>query len=132
MLIRTEAPADILPIDSLLKTVDCWISGLRRRHSAARQKAPKASLVIESGTQRKILKINPLIDWSDEGLMKYIDKHEVPRHPLYDQGYQSIGCFICSTPSLPGEDKRAGRWRWFNGHADVQKDGKECGLHYNI
>ena len=59
----------------------------------------------------------------------YSDEHEVPHNALYDQGYTSIGCHTCSTPTLPHESKRAGRWRWFN---SMNPDGdKECGIHTN-
>jgi phosphoadenosine phosphosulfate reductase len=43
-------------------------------------------------------------------------------------GYRSIGCVICSTPTLPHEDARAGRWRWFNA---LDGNNKECGIHTN-
>ena len=117
------------PHQRLLKTVDCYISGLRRDHSQFRQDTPKASLVREEGSRRNILQLNPLADWTEEQVQVFTAEHGVPQHPLYAQGYQSIGCAICSTPSLPGEDKRAGRWRWFNDNPDLEDDKKECGLH---
>ena len=43
-------------------------------------------------------------------------------------GYTSIGCVICTTPTLPNEPKRAGRWRWFN-QMDADAENKECGIH---
>ena len=121
----------VRPRDKLLQTVDCWISGLRRDHSSFRQQTPKAAMHLEYGTQRKILKLNPLADWTEEQLLDFNRRNNVPQHALYSQGYTSIGCVICSTPNLPGEDKRAGRWRWFNG-SDGGSGDKECGLHYNI
>ena len=122
------------PHDRLVKTMDCWISGMRRDQSDHRRDhAPKATVVPEYGTRRKIFKLNPMADWSEERLLQYIETHRIPTHPLYDRGYQSIGCIICSTPTLPGEDKRAGRWRWFNlKDRPVWDHKKECGLHYNI
>ncbi|NKB67101.1 MAG: phosphoadenylyl-sulfate reductase [Candidatus Latescibacteria bacterium] len=117
------------PHQRLLKTVDCYISGLRRDHSQFRQDTPKASLVGEEGSRRKILQLNPLADWTEEQVQAFAAEHGVPQHPLYAQGYQSIGCAICSTPTLPGEDKRAGRWRWFNDNPVLADDKKECGLH---
>ena len=59
----------------------------------------------------------------------YIRENDVPYNKLYDEGYTSIGCVICSTPTLPHEPPRAGRWRWFNGSPD--DDDKECGIHTN-
>lgn len=126
----------VKPNDELLKTVDCWIAGVRRDQSGLRSQTPKATTVTEYGSRRRILKLNPMADWSQERLLSFLAENDVPRHPLYAQGYESIGCFICSTPTRPGEDQRAGRWRWFNGeeHPDPQ-EAKECGLHvpiYNI
>ena len=122
----------VRPNRELLKTVDCWIAGLRQDQSSFRQDhALKASLVPEYGTRRKILKLNPLADWSEERLRDYTDTHGIPAHSLYAQGYQSIGCIICSTPVRPGEDRRAGRWRWFN-RQQQEETSKECGLHYSI
>ncbi len=119
------------PNDELLKTVDCWIAGLRQDQSSFRQEhALVADLEPEYGTRRKLLKLNPLADWTEEQLLEYTETHDIPVHPLYAQGYPSFGCTICSTPIRPGEDKRAGRWRWFNEGGGA--DPKECGLHYNI
>lgn len=108
-----------------LNTVDVWITGLRRDHSGARSATPQAQF-IEAVSGDK-LKLAPLANWSTEDVWQYIEKLSVPYNPLYKQGYTSIGCVICSTPTLPHEDKRAGRWRWFNSmKAD---DDKECGIH---
>ena len=120
------------PKNSMLETVDCWISGLRWEQSEHRkQTAKKATLIGEYGTQRKLVKLNPLIDWSDQRLERYVRENEVPEHSLYAQGYPSFGCKVCATPIRPGEDKRAGRWRWFNS-TETDSNDKECGLHYTI
>ena len=121
------------PNNALLNTADCWISGQRWDQSEYRKEtAKKAVLIGEYGTRRQILKLNPLVDWSEEQLMEYVEGHDVPVHPLYDQGYPSFGCIICATPVGPGEHKRSGRWRWFNERREDGDDPKECGLHYNI
>ncbi|MBI2433672.1 MAG: phosphoadenylyl-sulfate reductase [Candidatus Hydrogenedentes bacterium] len=113
------------PNQRALETLDVWFTGLRRDHSAFRVDTPKAQIVDRKG--RKLLKIAPLVDWDDDRINAYIREHDVPKSELYDKGYTSIGCKICTTPTLPGEDKRAGRWRWFNAlNAD---DSKECGIH---
>ena len=125
------------PHDKLLKTADCWLSGLRRDQSPFRvENTPKATTVTDYGTPRQLLKLNPMADWPEERILRYVEENDVPKHPLYAQGYGSIGCFICSTPTSPGEPKRAGRWRWFNSDEKPnEEDAKECGLHvpmYNI
>lgn len=107
-----------------LETVDVWITGLRRDHSDTRSETAVASYVqVAWGT---IIKLAPLAQWDEERVREYVREHDVPYNKLYDQGYTSIGCTICSTPTLPWEDKRAGRWRWQN---QVAKDAKECGIH---
>lgn len=112
------------PNQRALETLDVWFTGLRRDQSEFRVNTPRAQLVDRNG--RKIIKIAPLVDWDQARIDAYIAKHEVPKNALYDKGYTSIGCVICTTPTLPHEDKRAGRWRWFN---YLEKDDKECGIH---
>lgn len=55
--------------------------------------------------------IHPILDWSDSQVQEYLEKHDVPVHPLHAQNYPSIGCQCCTTAVAPGEDPRAGRWR---------------------
>lgn len=113
------------PHDRALETVDVWITGLRKDQSAFRAITPKASRV-QRGS-RELLKLCPLADWTEAMVKDYNTRRQAPLNPLYDQGYASIGCIICATPVRPGEDKRAGRWRWFNQYE--QGDKKECGIH---
>ncbi len=113
------------PNKRALDSVDVWITGLRRDQSKGRMLTPKAAEVNQDG--RKIIKLCPLIDWTEEQVSSYISEQELPYNRLYDLGYTSIGCVICSTPTLPHEDKRAGRWRWWN-HLDADNH-KECGIH---
>ena len=110
-----------------LQTLDVWFTGLRQDHSGSRSETPKAQYV--KNEWNTLLKIAPLMDWSTEKIKTYTDEHAVPYNQLYDEGYTSIGCKICSTPTLPHEDARAGRWRWFN-HMDPDSQ-KECGIHTN-
>jgi len=113
------------PNNRALDTVDIWITGLRRDQSTSRMVTPKAVEFDLNG--RTIAKLCPLIDWSDDQVNAYLVRHGVPHNTLYDRGYTSIGCVICSTPTRPGEDKRAGRWRWWNHWK--HDDHKECGIH---
>jgi phosphoadenosine phosphosulfate reductase len=118
------------PNQRCLETLDVWITGLRRDQSQLREQTPKASLVETSNAdktvRRKLVKLAPVADLTEQDLQDYIAQHDVPYNALYEQGYKSIGCVICSTPVLPWEDSRAGRWRWFNRDAD---HAKECGIH---
>ncbi len=118
------------PHDRLLTTADCWITGLRRDQSPSRAQTPKAMTVSEYGSRRLIMKLNPLADWTEKQLLEYTEANKIPVNGLYAQGYDSIGCMICSTPTSAGEPPRAGRWRWFNNDEEMsQEDLKECGLH---
>jgi phosphoadenosine phosphosulfate reductase len=107
-----------------LATLDVWFTGLRRDQSEFRRNVPRVQRVRQG--ERHVLKAAPLIDWTGEDVWNYIREHDVPYNPLYDQSYTSIGCIICTTPTQPWEDRRAGRWRWFNEGTDHQK---ECGIH---
>lgn len=110
-----------------LQTLDVWFTGLRKDHSGSRKETPKAQYAVNEWNT--LLKLAPLADWDSDKIRAYTAEHAVPNNALYEQGYTSIGCTICSTPTLPHEDARAGRWRWFN-HMDP--DGqKECGIHSN-
>ncbi len=113
------------PQRRLLASLDVWISGLRQDQSPGRKDIPKAAVIEFDG--RQLLKLCPLAEWTEAQARDYVERHQVPVNPLYQQGYASIGCVICSTPVLPREKKRAGRWRWFN--QCYGEDQKECGLH---
>lgn len=113
----------VKPNDMALKTLDVWITGLRNDQSRFRKSVPRAVFVKDG--ERKVLKLAPLVDWELDRIWKYISDGNVPYNSLFDQGYDSVGCYICSTPLQPGEEPRAGRWRWFNS----EDDKKECGLH---
>lgn len=114
------------PNERILATLDVWITGLRRDQSSFRAANVRKAETIESDG-RAILKVAPLADWTEADLRAYAKEHDVPVHPLHDRGYVSIGCVICTTPVRPGEDPRAGRWRWQNALAADAK--KECGIH---
>jgi phosphoadenosine phosphosulfate reductase len=93
--------------------MDAWITGIRREQSPTRADAPK----LDRDEGRGLWKFNPLVDWTEEDVWRYVREHELPYHPLHDQGYASIGCAPCT---LPGNG-REGRW--------AGQDKVECGLH---
>ena len=123
------------PLERLLiENIDVWFSGLRRDQSENRRSVPKAQIVERKG--RSILKINPLFDWTEKQVRDFIKEHDIPINPLLvsrmnGQFYDSLGCIICTTPMLPGESRRAGRWRWQNVQVE-EGNKKECGLHFSI
>ncbi|HZM07598.1 MAG TPA: phosphoadenylyl-sulfate reductase [Methylocella sp.] len=105
----------VLPLAEALEGYDAWITGRKRFQAQSRG----ALALVESEGGR--IKINPLAHWPAVKILDYLDAFDLPRHPLVDKGFLSIGCIPCTSPVKPGEDPRAGRWR---GHAKV-----ECGLH---
>ena len=113
----------VLPLQRALENVDCWITGLRREHWATRANLKKIEM---DHDHDGIVKLIPLADWTDQQVLDYISKHNVPNHALYDQSYTSISCAPCTRAVQPGEAARAGRWWW-------EKDApKECGMHCSI
>jgi phosphoadenosine phosphosulfate reductase len=103
------------PLARAKRGLDTWISGRKAFQSVTRENLPRFE--VEDGR----LKINPLGDWGKDQLEAYFDEHNLPRHPLEAQGFLSVGCEPCTSPVLPGEDPRAGRWRGW--------DKTECGIH---
>ncbi|MGB9081429.1 MAG: phosphoadenylyl-sulfate reductase [Desulfuromonadaceae bacterium] len=108
------------PLSRALKGLNGWVTGMRREQSVTRGDLKAIELDALNGG---LLKINPLIDWSEEQLNSYTEEHHLPKNRLYSQGYRSIGCAPCTRAVQPGEDARAGRWWWEN------PENKECGLH---
>jgi phosphoadenosine phosphosulfate reductase len=127
----------VLPNERALHTLDVWITGLRADQSASRAATPRFQILshVQDGAERPILKVAPLVDWTEARLREYMKAHGVPVHKLLEAKfpggwyYESLGCMLCTTPIGPGEPRRAGRWRWFTGGAGTADDKKECGLH---
>lgn len=113
----------VQPLVAALRGLDCWLTGLRRDQWASRAAIRKVEL---DHDHNGIVKLNPLADWTKEEVWEYLAANGVPVHPLYAQGYTSIGCDPCTRPITPGEDDRAGRW-WWETNAP-----KECGIHCPI
>ena len=108
----------VRPLERKLQEFSAWVVGLRRSQSEARASLTNADFV--DGR----LKLSPLADWSRGQVADYIRTHNVPRHPLYAEGYTSIGCGPCTRATGSGENERAGRWWWETDQA------KECGIHF--
>jgi phosphoadenosine phosphosulfate reductase len=105
--------AKVDALEQALADVDGWVTGIRRDQAPTRSGAGK----LERDERRGIWKVNPLADWSEKDVWRYIFAHDLPYNPLHDRGYASIGCAPCT---LPG-DGRDGRW--------AGEEKTECGLH---
>jgi phosphoadenosine phosphosulfate reductase len=113
----------VQPLNKHLATFDAWITGLRRDQWATRTNIRKVEIDHDHGA---IVKLNPLAEWTKDEVWDYVRENDVPYHPLYDQGFTSIGCAPCTRAVQPGEQERAGRWWW-----EVNAP-KECGIHCSI
>ncbi len=109
----------IHPLKRAFQGLEVWICGLRREQSVTRQDMQ----LIEWDASNGLIKLNPLIDYTEAQVWEYIKKNQVPYNKLHDRGFPSIGCQPCTRAVEPGEDVRAGRWWWEN------PEQKECGLH---
>lgn len=107
----------VKPLTNHLKGYDAWVTGIRREQAPTRANAKK----IEWDAIFGLIKFNPLADWTDGDVWRYIYKYHLNYNPLHDRGYPSIGCEHCTRRVASGEDPRAGRWSGF--------EKTECGLH---
>jgi phosphoadenosine phosphosulfate reductase len=109
----------MVPLKRALQGLEVWISGLRRSQSVTRENLA----LVEWDENNEMIKLNPLIDWTEEQIWAYIEEKSIPYNKLHDQGFPSIGCQPCTRSVQEGEDVRAGRWWW------EMPEHKECGLH---
>ncbi len=107
----------VAPLRQVLSGKEAWLTSLKRADAPTRTAAP----VVGYDEVFGLVKINPLVTWTDEDIDSYVADHQLPVHPLLTQGYRSIGCAPTTRPVAEGEDPRAGRW---SGTGKV-----ECGLH---
>jgi phosphoadenosine phosphosulfate reductase len=105
----------VIPLKTALAPFDAQFTGRKGFQSKTRAGLPRFE--IEEGR----LKVNPLADWDKARVDAYIVEHNLPTHPLVEQGYPSIGCAPCTSKVSPGEDPRSGRWKGW--------DKVECGIH---
>ena len=105
------------PLGRALDGRSAWITSVKRVDAPSR-----ASMKILMWDEKfGLVKVNPLATWSDDDVEYYLKSHDLPEHPLWAEGYASIGCAAMTLkPQVPG-DRRSGRW--------VGLDKEECGLH---
>jgi phosphoadenosine phosphosulfate reductase len=107
----------VVPLEQALGPYDAWITGVRRDETDARSD----TRVVQWDPRREMVKVNPIVEWSQREVDDYIADHGVLVNPLVDEGYPSIGCRTCTARVEAGADPRSGRW------AGTGKT--ECGIH---
>jgi phosphoadenosine phosphosulfate reductase len=108
------------PLGRALAGACGWVTGIRAEQSPDRAMMPYAAL----DSERRLVKLNPLLDWTRDRVLSFVHEHRVPANALHDRGFLSIGCAPCTRALAPGEPERAGRWWW-----EQTEESKECGLH---
>lgn len=106
------------PMEPVMMEYDVWINGIR-----ADQNANRRNMKVEQPAPHDCLRFHPMLDWSNKMIYEYINEHDLPRHPLDDKGYQSIGCEPC-TRKFDLNNERDARWFGMN--------KTECGLHTEL
>ena len=106
----------VLPLERTLDGFDAWITGRKRDHGGERGGLE----TIEAVDGR--IRLNPLARWSSEKINNAFEARGLPRHPLSEEGYASVGCAPCTAPVSPDAGARDGRWQ---GRAK-----SECGIHH--
>jgi phosphoadenosine phosphosulfate reductase len=107
----------VVPLEQALGPYDAWITGVRREETSARSDTP----VVQWDSRREMVKVNPIVAWTQDQVDAYIAEQGVLVNPLVYDGYPSIGCRTCTVRVAAGADPRSGRW------AGTAKS--ECGIH---
>jgi phosphoadenosine phosphosulfate reductase len=106
----------VLPLQRAMQPFAAQVTGRKRFQASTRANIP----LFEASADGKI-KVNPLAHWSPEMIRDAFKRFKLPQHPLFDEGFASIGCAPCTRRIDVGEDARAGRWSGL--------DKTECGIH---
>ena len=107
----------VAPLTGALKGHSAWLSSVKRVDGPTRTSMP----IVMWDEKFGLVKVNPLATWTDEDVAYYLQSEGLPEHPLWEQGYASIGCAAMTVQPLVPGDRRSGRW--------VGLDKAECGLH---
>jgi len=138
LLVRTDPKGDLWqsqpnrccwlrkvePLNRAVETlaIQALITGRKRYQTPDRAEMQTIEL-----DDKNIFRINPLAFWDKEKQKQEIILRNLPEHPLFAEGYRSIGCAPCTAPVADGQDERAGRWAHTIGFEDEKKT--ECGIH---
>lgn len=107
----------VAPLAQAIAGRPAWITALKRSDGPSR-----ATMKILSWDDKfGLAKVNPLATWSDDDVAYYLHANGLREHPLWSEGYASIGCEKVTTKPQISGDRRSGRW--------VGAEKEECGLH---
>jgi phosphoadenosine phosphosulfate reductase len=109
----------VQPLDSVLAEHDVWINGVRADQSKVR-----SELFVEDFAPHNVVRFHPMLDWTKQMVYSYIKEFELPKHPLDEKGFVSIGCEPCTRKMIITDDERMGRWFGLN--------KTECGLNTDL
>ena len=107
------------PVDAILMSHDIWINGVR-----ADQSATRAAMKEEQPAKHGCLRFHPMLDWNAKMIWQYQKEYALPKHPLEEKGFVSIGCEPCTRKLDPEMQEREARWFGMN--------KVECGLHTDL
>jgi phosphoadenosine phosphosulfate reductase len=105
------------PTKRAVKNLDAWICGLRNTEGRTRKDYE------EIEKKGNLIKINPILNWTELDIWRYIAINKIPVHPYYAKGYRSLGCEPCTNLVPDDALEREGRW------IGTSKCGGECGIH---
>jgi phosphoadenosine phosphosulfate reductase len=109
------------PLRRALAGAVAWITSLRANQSDERVAASFAIVA----PRHRLIKVNPLFDWSREQVLAFIREHDIPYHTFHARGFASIGCAPCTRAVAPGEPERAGRW-WWEQEQTIERELNDC------
>jgi len=107
------------PMDAILRSHDIWINGVRADQSAVR-----AAMKVEQPAPHGVIRFHPMLDWNSKMIWQYQKEFNLPKHPLEEKGYLSIGCEPCTRKFDPEMQERESRWFGMN--------KVECGLNTEL
>ena len=101
-----------------LRDYGAWISGVRKTEGITRSDFEPVE------EKNGLVKINPILEFTELDIWKYTALNHLPINPMYQLGYRSLGCSLCSFPEEDErETERAGRWK------GTENACGECGIH---
>jgi phosphoadenosine phosphosulfate reductase len=109
----------VAPLEPILAAHDIWINGVRADQGEVRK-----NFNVEQKAKFGTIRFHPMLDWSGKMIYDYIREHNIPKHPLEEKGYSSIGCEPCTRKWGMEEEGRGGRW------FGLKKS--ECGLNTDL